>query len=307
MRGLLALVAAGMAVALGIALPGAAAADWRDDVKVLRVGVVLASNAPYRLAQLEPFRLYLQDKLGLPVEIAPERSYRALIEAQESARIPYAIHTASSFAAAAAACGCVEAVAVPTAMDGAKGFHAILLARSDGAIGSLADAKGARLALAPADSMTGYLLPMKEFEKEGIDPASYFAATSTLADQRSAVAALLRGETDVAAAWSSLTGDFTAGYSFGVLADMVASAELSMDEVRVIWQSPLIPFGPHVVRSDLPEELRSLLKDALLALAEENPAAYDAVDRVGGGGFTEADTALFAAVSDIAAAPPSAE
>lgn len=307
MRGRSSLLVACLAVALGLPLAGGAAADWRDDLKVLRVGVLATSNAPYRLAQLEPFRLYLQDKLGLPVEIVPERSYEALIEAQESARIPYAIQTASSYAAAVAACSCVEAVAVPTAADGATGFHAVLLARSDSAIKSLADAKGARLALTTPDSLTGHLLPMKEFEKEGIDPATYFATTSTLPDQRSAIAALLKGEVDIAVGWSSLTGDATTGYDFGVLTDMVGSSDLSMDEVRVIWQSALIPFGPHVVRTDLPEELRSLLKDALLALATENPAAYDAVDRVGGGGFVEADAALFTAVSDIASAPPSAE
>jgi phosphonate transport system substrate-binding protein len=279
-------------------------ADWRDDIKVLRVGVLAGANAPYRLAQLEPFRLYLQDKLGLPVEIVPERSYDALVEAQENGRIPYAIHSASSYAAAAAACGCVEAIAVPTAAGGVKGFHAILLARSDGAIRTLADAKGARLALGPPDSVTGYLLPMKGFAKEGIAPKDYFGTVSEMPDERSAIAALLKGEADLAAAWSSLEGDYASGYGFGVLTDMVGSAELSMDEVRVVWRSGLIPFGPHVVRADLPEELRKLLADALIALPEENLTAYDGVDRVGGGGFMTPDAAMFAAVSDLVTPSP---
>jgi hypothetical protein len=38
-----------------------ALAAWRDDIPVLRVGVLGGSDAAYRLAMLEPFRIYLQD------------------------------------------------------------------------------------------------------------------------------------------------------------------------------------------------------------------------------------------------------
>jgi phosphonate transport system substrate-binding protein len=145
---------------------------------------------------------------------------------------------------------------------------------------------------------------MKGFAKEGIAPKDYFGIISQMSDERSAIAALLKGEADLAAAWSSLEGDYASGYGFGVLTDMVGSAELSMDEVRVVWRSGLIPFGPHVVRADLPEELRNLLADALIALAEENPTAYDGVDRVGGGGFMKPDAAMFAAVSDLVTPSP---
>jgi phosphonate transport system substrate-binding protein len=283
-----------------------AGADWRDDIKVLRLGVVAGGNAPYRLAQLEPFRLYLQEKLGLPVEIVLERSYAALIEAQESARIPYAIHTASSYAVAAATCACVQPLAAPRDADGAPGYHAVLLARSDSAIRSLADARGKRLALASPDSVAGYLVPMKAFEKEAIG-RDQFSAVAELPDQRSAVSALITGNADVAVAWSSLDGDFTSGYSRGLLTDMVAASELSMDEVRIIWQSALIPYAPHVVRNDMPPELRDLLKAALLSVSEENPVAYDGVDRIAGGGLAETGPDIYAPLAELAAAPPGSE
>jgi hypothetical protein len=44
----------------------------------------------------------------------------------------------------------------------------------------------------------------------------------------------------------------------------------------------------------MPEELKTLLADALTAMAGEDPAALDAVDRTGGGGFVSADASLFA-------------
>ena len=103
------------------------------------------------------------------------------------------------------------------------------------------------------------------------------------------------GEADLVVAWSSLTGDRSAGYSFGILNTLVAEGGLAMDQIRVVWQSPLIPFGPHAVRSDLPDDLKPLVAEALLAMASESPAALDAVDRFGGLGFVAADAALYEA------------
>ncbi|MEO8667406.1 MAG: phosphate/phosphite/phosphonate ABC transporter substrate-binding protein, partial [Bauldia sp.] len=291
-------VAAGL---LAASLGAATAADWRDDVKVLRIGFLAGANASYRTAQLEPFRAYLQEKLGLPVELIPAGTYDALIEAQAGARIQYAIYSAASFASASAACRCVEPVAVPTAAEGEEGFHAILVARADGPIRSLADARGARLALAGTDSVAGRLIPLKAFAREGIVPAQYFSAILDKPDPKAAMAALLAGEADLAVGWSSLTGDFATGYSFGVLSQMVADADLSMDEIRIVWQSPLIPFGPHAIRSDLPDEFKSLLTESLLTMSGEAPDALDAVDREGGGGFAAVNGDLYAGIADLIA------
>ena len=63
---------------------------------------------------------------------------------------------------------------------------------------------------------------------------------------------LFTDEADLAAGWSSLAGDAASGYSFGVFTRMVPAGALSMDRLKIVWQSPLIPFGPHVVRRDLP-------------------------------------------------------
>ena len=75
-----------------------------------------------------------------------------------------------------------------------------------------------------------------------------------------------------------------------------------MDQIRIVWQSPLIPFGPHAVRTDLPAELKTLLSGALTAMAAEDPAALDAVDRSGGRGFVSADAGLFAPTDALVAA-----
>lgn len=288
----------GPAAVLLLASLGGAAAAWRDDVTVLRVGVVGDEDAAYRLATLEPFRVYLQDKTGIPVQIVPTASFETLIDAQAAGEIDYGIYSATAYATAVAKCDCVEALAAPIAANGALGFHAVLVARAGDDIPDLAAAAGKRLGLGPDDSVAGSLVPRHAFAADGIDPATFFLSVALYDSPDLAVTALLGGEVDLASAWSSLTGRAAAGYDFGTFSRMVEAGTLSMDRIRIVWQSPLIPFGPHAVRSTLPPELKAILSGALLSMAGEDPEALDAVDRLsfGGGGFASPDASLYAGV-----------
>jgi phosphonate transport system substrate-binding protein len=284
-----------------------ASAEWRDEVTVLRVGFLAATGIAYDSATLEPFRAYLEGRLGVPVELVPATNYQSLIDAQATARTQYAIHSAASFAAARVTCDCVEPLAVPAAADGSTGFRAILVSRSDGNIRSLSDARDRRLAVSGEDSLAGRLVPLKALAREGIDPVEYFSAIVEKDGPQAAILSLFSGESDLAAGWSSLAGDAAGGYSFGILTTLVAEGAITMDEVRVIWQSPLIPFGPHAVRASLPDDLKVLLRDSLVAMADEAPDALDAVDRsgFGGGGFVAINASAYAILEEVVAAPPS--
>ena len=287
---LLSRVLAVSAVAL-VALASAASAAWRDDITALRVGVLGAGEAAYRVAVLEPFRVYLQDKTGLPVEIVPVATYDTLIDAQIAGEIDYAIYSATAFATAVVKCDCVEAFAAPIAQ-AAPSSHS--RANAEG----LAEAGGKRLGLGPADSVSGNLVPRHALTAEGIDPASHFLSITEYPSPEAAVTGLLEGQVDLATAWSSMTGREATGYTFGTFTRMVAAGTLSMDRIRIVWESSLIPFGPHAIRSNLPPELKRILSGALLSMASEDIEALDAVDRLGfgGGGFASPDASLYASV-----------
>ncbi len=291
------------ALAVLVFAAGSARADWRDDFKVLRIGIVATNGAAYDIARLEPFRAYLEGRLGVPVEIVATASYDALIDAQVSARVQYAIHTAASYVTTEVTCDCVDPVALPSAADGGHGFHSVLVAHADSPIATLADAKGRRLALSGPDSIAGRLVPMKALAKEGIDPPSYFSKVVTAANPEQAITMLFTDEADLAAGWSSLTGDADGGYSFGVFTRMVADGALAMNRLRLVWTSPLIPFGPHVLRRDLPEELKSLIAESLMAMAGEAPDALDSVDgsSIGGGGFVPVTARDYAVIRELVA------
>jgi phosphonate transport system substrate-binding protein len=296
-------IATGLAIALLLTSGGQLLADWRTDLKVLRIGFLSSVNPAGDLARLEPFRAYVEARIGLPVELVPATSYAALIDAEVTGRVPYAIHSATSFVTAEAMCSCVEPIAAPTAFDGSRGFHSVLIARADSQITTLADAKGARLALSAGDSIAGRLVPLKAWVAEGIDPATHFSALFEAPGPEAAIAALFDGRADIAVGWSSLAGDPATGYSFGVLTRMVLDGKLTMDQVRVVWQSGLIPFGPHAVRKDAPPELKTLLGDALAAVAGDAPDVLDAVDGSGfaGGGFVTVSPGDYAILESLVA------
>jgi phosphonate transport system substrate-binding protein len=277
----------------GLLPPNPAPAPPPGIPAVLRVGILAADNVDYRLRQAEPFRAYLEARLGTRVEIVPERDYATLIDAQITARVQYAIYSGSAFATAEAMCSCVEPIAVPAHADGAVGFYSILLSRADSPIATLDDARGLRLALVAGDSIAGRLVPVDSLKDAGTLPDQFFAAVSDMPSPQAAVAALLAGEADVAVAWSSLTGDPQTGFNRGVLAKMVGEGALAMDQIRIIWQSELIPYGPHAVRSDVSQELKAALLAALTSVSAADPAAVDAIDRSGVTGFVAADPAIY--------------
>lgn len=298
-----------LAAVFGIAAFASAAgvqAGWRDDMKVLRVGYVASSEPAADRARLEPFRAYLQEKAGLRVELIPAPTYEAMIDAETGGGVDYAIHeSATSFVIANASCACLEPLAAPAAYDGSPGYYSVLVVPADSRAETLEETEGLRLALATADSVAGYRVPMAALASSGIDPATHFASVREYPGPEAAIAALLAGNADAAAGWSSLSGEAAYGYSFGVLSQMAADGRLEGHPLRIIWQSPLIPFGPHVVRSDLDPELKAILSDALQAMVTEAPDALAAVDRTGygGGGFVAVDAAAYAALADLVREP----
>lgn len=293
-------LAAAVAAVLAIGPVGGAHGDWRDEATVLRLGVVADGGARYTQQRLEGFRNFLSARIELPVELVTFDGYRALIEAQAGGRVDYAIHTAASFVAAGRRCRCVEPVAAPLAFDGSPGFHALLVARSGGPVRTPADAEGQRVAVTGPDSVAGRLAPLSALREAGLDPQADVALVDA-ADPEDALTMLFTGEADLAVAWGSMAGDRASGYSFGVLKDLVAAGALDMDDVEIVWQSPLIPFGPHAIRTDAPAELKLLLLDSLTSLAGEAPGILDRVDRsaTGGGGFARIGAADYAFVDSL--------
>lgn len=251
----------------------------------LRIGFLAGDAGPRLLARLEPFRAYLQQKLDIPVELRAMADWRELIVAQGNAEIDYGIYGASAYVGAWARCQCVEPLVTEEAVDGSTGYYAVMLARTGSHIRTIEDMKGKVLAFGGETSTAGHLLPLAEFAASGIDPQSYFAETKMADNPLDAIRVLMEDKVDGALTWSTMVGRDDDGYGRGPMRMMVDRRTLDMSDVRVIWKSQLIPYGPHAVRSDLAASVKSALRTALESLADDAPDAFEAVDFSGGRRF----------------------
>lgn len=282
------------ALLIGLLGPAAARAAEADIPSLLRLGIVSASVG--RLSglpasdRLEPFRRRLAAAVQKPVQILPLADGRALVAALVAKRIDYAILSASAYAAAEATCHCLEPLAVPRAGDGATGWRAAIVVRGDAAGQTLADLKGKTLALPPAPAFAGRNYALAALAKDGLAEDGFRAEVTSGAED--AARAVLDGRADAALIWISATATPGAP-TRGPLATLAAARLLPPEGLRPIWQSATIPHGPHVVRAALPAEWRARLRDTLIRLHSEDPAAYDAVEPEYGGGFAGIDRAAF--------------
>ena len=287
MRLILAALLAGLAaLALQIA---PASADWRTDMKVLKVGFIAGDNPALQSLQLEKFRAALEAGLGMPVQLFPARTYQALIEAESSGRIQYAILSSLAFIALDEKCQCGEPLVQPLGDGGARGFRALLVSETKDGILTLADARGARLAVGKKDSLSARLLPLSALAAAGVEPDSYFASVAETDDSLAALRMLAAGQADLAVAWSTAEDPLNGAPESGPISALASEGALSSRDLHIVWRSDIVPFGPHVVRKDMPGEAKAMLKATLLAMQTSDPDAYDAAEPQFTGGFAEAD------------------
>lgn len=263
--------------------------SWRDQVELLRIGFVASGNRESALKRREPFRRYLAEKLAVPVTLTGFADYNALLQAHQAADIDYGIYSSSAFAIGQSLCSCIEPLAV--AGDGEQiGYYAVLLARlARTDLAGLQNLDGAKVMLGRESSIAGSLLPKFALSQQGIAPQ----ITHQDKGMHVAVQQLDEDGVDAVAAWSSLSGDPSTGYSRGTLTKLAFEAKIDPKGIKVIWQSRLIPFGPHAVRSDLPTPLKLALLEALLDLSNEPSALMQAAAAPRQGPFRAVDDVIY--------------
>lgn len=256
------------ALAVLIAAP-ALAEGWKEDYQTLKFGVLSGENEKDRLMRTEPLRTYLENTLGVKVEIFTAGNYDGVVQAIAANQIEIARFGSSSYAAAYTATnGKVEPILTTIKKDGNTGYRSIVVTRCDSGIKSLADAAGKIHAFADPDSTSGYAVPYFNFlTKEGFKPEEYFAAVPFSGSHEAGVSGVVNGTFDTASTYQNNDLD-------GIYQRMESKGMIEAGLICKIWESPEITSGPWTVRSNLPAELISDLTNALEAFPTEDPEGY---------------------------------
>jgi len=275
------------AAALLIATVTPAAADWRQGFGTYNIGILSGENEADRLRRFSCLDDLLTRLLGVEVELYPAADYAGVMQGLLAGQLHQAGLGPSAYAGIFMQDpNAVDVVMTSANVDGTLGYYAVVITRADSGLTSIDALAGRSMAYADPNSASGYLFPRAELRLQGYED-SHFSTTGFSGGHEQGVVAVLNGQYDAAATWSSLSGERTEGYSRGNLRRMVDNGLLNMDEIQIVWQSDLIPNGPIVLRRDLPAEARALIMDFYLNMKDREPECYAAVVGGDGGGFVE--------------------
>ena len=263
-----------------------ARADWRDDIGTFRIGIVAEPGGGNTIPGLSRLTDAYADALGMKVEFVVARDYAALIEAQASGRVQYAVYSALAYATALERCGCVEPLVAPVDAVGPVAIRSVLVTR-DGRLPDLAAMASHRIAIAPADNVGGALLPLAALSAEGVKIAQDSPFLARAASATAAETMLSGGEADGLFGWEPADADGQPARSRGTVARLEA-AGIPEASLRLLWTSGLLRYGPHAVRSDLDPEAKRRLMVFLTNLRSQTPDVYDLLERAHSGGFAPA-------------------
>ncbi len=258
----------------------AASADWRDTYKVIKIGAVTVENQGATITRYRPFADYLEKKFGVKVEVFTASDYAGIVQALSAGQIHLARLGGASYAAGYIDSeGEIEPLVMNVEPNGGKGYHSVLIVRSDSPYKSIADLKGKSLAWADPNSTSGYLVPNASLRDAGIDPQKHFGRTVFSGGHEQSVLGVLKGNFDSAFTWTS------PGHQAGQFRIMMDRGMLKLDDVRIVWESPLIANPPWAVSKKIPADMRKDLQDMFVNLAKEDMAMAEAAAQGKTSGF----------------------
>lgn len=244
----------------GTAAPTGAAQAPSQGLEKLRIALVPAEEAAEQVKQYSKAFRFLEKKLGMQVEPFLATDYTGVIEAMRAKHLDVAWYGPFSYILAAQEAG-AEAFALPIGEKTGKTYYSYIITRADTGIGKLEDLKGRTFTFGDPASTSGHLIPRYTLVKAGINPDKDFKSVQFSGAHDATGLAVANGKVDAGAIWD-------AAYQ-----RLVEKKLVDESKMRTIVKSDPIPESPWAMRKDLPADLKGRIKDALMAMPQEEPEA----------------------------------
>jgi phosphonate transport system substrate-binding protein len=273
------------------AAPAAATAEDRADwPEKFVMGFFAEDDAEKTLKDNEPFRVYLEAKLGMPVELLTGTSYTAVIEAMRADRVdamlvgPFAYVLAVQEAQA-------EALGVAMGFEQASGvydasvpahYYSVIFTKKGSGITTLEELKGSDFNFVDPASTSGHLAPKTLLIKNGLNPDQDMNAVFAGSHPTSVISVW----NDKAQAGATYEDNLhrlqkEGQIEFCAFEDGRVGVPRTAEEIQaryescpegqiaIIAYSDPIPNTPFAVRTELPDSFKMAVKDALLAIKDD--------------------------------------
>ena len=234
-----------------IALTAATVAG-ANDIKELNFGIIATEKAGAMKQMWEPFLEDMTKATGIKINGFYATDYAGVIEAQRFNKVQLAWYgNKSAIDAVDRSQGEVFAQFVD--LDGTPGYYSYLITHKDSAIKTLdqvmKNGKDYTFGIGDPSSTSGTLVPTYYvFTRNKLDPKTHFKVMRS-SNHEGNFLAVLNKQIDVATSNSEMTEK------------MKEKSPEKMDQIRILWTSPLIPRDPLVWRKDLPADVKKKVKD----------------------------------------------
>ncbi len=243
-------------IVLAVGLFAAVAASAAEPVKQLEFGVISTESSAALRTLWEPFFQDMAKAINIPIRGSYVSDYAGVIEGMRFNKVQVAwMSNASGIEAVDRSQG--EVFAHTVKLDGTPGYYSLLIVNKDSPIKDLNDllAQPGKFTFGNGDpnSTSGFLVPgYYVWAQNKIDIRKFFTRTVTANHETNGLA-VANKQVDVA---TNNTENLTR---------LQETNPEAAAKIRVIWQSPLIGNDPMVWRKDLPDEVKTKIRDFIFS------------------------------------------
>lgn len=263
--------------------------DWRDRVSTIKMGSKASEDDALALRRVEIRQNILSEAAGVPVKIYQSNDYNGIIQALAAGQIDIASMGAGSYANVHAQVGDdVEPILVRRDVFGQSGYYSTIVVKEDSPFQTIYDLKDRTLAYVDFNSTSGYIYPRWAMREAGIEPDTYFDRAAMAGGHLQSVMALANGQFDATVVLAN-NGSPEIGFAGGTLHRLARRDMIDLEDYRTIWLAGPVPNSPYVVRRDLPQEVRDIIRGGMASLAYDSPEAMIEMGRLPGTDYMAID------------------
>lgn len=269
-------------------------ADWPEKFVF---GILPTEDQAQLAKRFDGMNTYLEQALGVEVELFYGTSYTALIEAMANGHLhassfgPFSYLVANERANG-------EAFAIPVSEEGGTlddiFYYAQMITLEETGIDSLADVEGRSLAYADPASTSGHLFPKAMLINElglTMDNVDEFPSQVVFSGSHEAsLYSVLNGDVDTAGVCSTCIER---------VFDRVEDHP-NFGQLKIFHESEPIPGGPYVIQGDLPQSFKDAVAEAFFAMINDELGKEFLIDNEYYGGFIPITHEEYQVVEDTA-------
>lgn len=254
-----------------------------DSPQELNLGILGGQNATQQIGDNQCVKQFFDQELKVDTRLRNSSDYSGVIQGLLGGKVDLVLSMSpASFASVYLQDpDAVEIVGIAVDdKDQSKGYHSVVVVKAGSPYQKLEDLKGKAFAMADPDSTSGFLMPDQAFKKSfggNIDNKynGFFSSVTFSGGHEQDILGVLNNQFDGAVTWTSLVGDYHQGYSVGAFNRLIRMDHPDlMKQIRIIWQSPLIPNGPILVSNKLPADFKQKVIAAIKKLDKENHSCF---------------------------------